>query len=385
MLTVPLSLYIHIPWCVKKCPYCDFNSHALNTTLPEQQYLNALLEDLQQDLHLVQGRTVTSIFFGGGTPSLISPTGINGLLNNISKLVKFAPILEVTLEANPGTIEHHNLLDYKLAGINRISLGAQSFSDAKLKLLGRIHSSQETIRLIEQLHDLNLTSFNLDLMHGLPNQSVAEAIQDLTTAINLKPPHISWYQLTLEPNTVFYKYPPKLPDDDITWEIQTQGERLLHAAGYQHYEVSAFTQAGHACQHNLNYWSFGDYIGIGAGAHGKITNLQTGAIQRFWKTRLPKDYLDINKPFLAGCRILNVAEIPSEFMLNQLRLLDGFNLNLYSARTGLPISGIQDILMSATQQGLIVIQENILTLTPLGKRFLNDLMQMFLMEEVTND
>lgn len=380
---IPLSLYIHIPWCIKKCPYCDFNSHALNNTLPEQQYLDALVEDLQQDLHLVQGREISSIFFGGGTPSLISPKGIAGLLQKISSLLPFAPDIEITLEANPGTIEHHNLHDFNLAGINRISIGAQSFDNQMLKTLGRIHQAKDTIAVIEQLHKSNFKSFNIDLMHGLPQQTVAQGIQDLQTAIALAPPHISWYQLTLEPNTVFYKYPPTLPTDEITWEIQTQGEQLLNNAGFEHYEVSAFTKPRHACKHNINYWKFGDYLGIGAGAHGKITNLKNLAITRSWKSRNPKDYLDPDKPFLAGNKTIEPADIPSEYMLNRLRLFGAFDMQEYTKYTGLPISSIAAILNAAQDKGLMELRDNTCSLTPLGKRFLNDTLQMFLMEETT--
>lgn len=384
-MSIPLSLYIHIPWCIKKCPYCDFNSHALNKNLPEQEYLDNLISDLQQDLYLINNRPITSIFFGGGTPSLISPAGIENLLTKISKLVTFSPNIEITLEANPGTVEHHNLSDYKQAGINRISVGAQSFDDNKLQILGRIHQAKDTMKVIEQLHTINFNSFNIDLMHGLPNQTVEQAITDINTAIKLAPPHISWYQLTLEPNTIFHKYPPKLPNDDITWEIQTQGEQLLNTAGFEHYEISAFTQPNNKCQHNLNYWRFGDYLGIGAGAHGKITNLTNHTIQRTWKTRNPKDYLDNNKSYLAGSRILTQQEIPSEFMLNQLRLFEEFNLDYYELYTGLPKAGIIDILNAAQDKNLIEFESNTVKLTSLGGRFLNDLMQMFLTDEDSHD
>jgi putative oxygen-independent coproporphyrinogen III oxidase len=384
-MSIPLSLYIHFPWCVKKCPYCDFNSHALNGLLPEKEYLNALLEDLKHDLDLAHNRTIETIFLGGGTPSLITPAGIGYLLEQTAKLLNFSHNIEITMEANPGTVEHHNLKDYQTAGINRISLGAQSFNDNKLKALGRIHQAKDTIVLVEQLHKLNLKSFNLDLMHGLPEQTLEEAMQDLETALQLQPPHLSWYQLTLEPNTVFYKYPPQLPEDDLTWEIQLQGESLLAAAGFKHYEVSAFTQPGHACKHNLNYWSFGDYLGIGAGAHAKITDLDTMQIQRSWKTRNPKDYLNPDKKFLAGNKTLSKSEIPSEFMLNQLRIFEEFDLKDYENRTGLPISGITDILYAAQAKDMLKLRNTKVALTALGKRFLNDLMQMFLMEEITND
>jgi len=382
---IPLSLYIHIPWCVRKCPYCDFNSHALRNPLPEQAYLDALIDDLRQDLALVQNRTISTIFLGGGTPSLISPAGIGSLLNRLSKLVNFSSTIEITMEVNPGTAEHHNIHDYQLAGVNRISLGVQSFDDHKLAALGRIHKSAETFKVIEQLNNSKFQSFNLDLMHGLPQQTVEQALTDLSTAIDLKPPHISWYQLTLEPNTIFHKYPPILPSDDITWEIQSQGELLLAAAGYQHYEISAFSQSKHHCQHNLNYWAFGDYLGIGAGAHAKITDLNSMKIQRLWKTRSPKDYLDPDKKFIAGTHNLTDAEIPCEYMLNRLRTFEIPDLNEFVQRTGLPLNSISGILKDAQAQGFIDLQINSLSLTPLGKRFSNDVMQLFLTDEVIHD
>lgn len=377
-MNIPLSLYIHIPWCIKKCPYCDFNSHALNNTLPEAQYLQALIEDLQADLELVQGRTIETIFFGGGTPSLISPSGIANLLNNLQKHVKFAPNIEITLETNPGTIEHHSFADYKLAGINRISLGAQSFDDHKLSLLGRIHKSDETLHAVDKLHQINFRSFNIDLMHGLPQQTVDEALRDLETAISCAAPHISWYQLTIEPNTVFYKYPPKLPQDDITWEIQCRGEELLRQHGFTHYEVSAFAKPGQECLHNLNYWEFGDYIGIGAGAHGKITKANTLEITRTWKTRNPKDYLDPAQNFLAGSSIIDKAQVHGEYMLNRLRLFKPVLLQEITARTGQDFVQIKEQLTQAQAKELITIQNELLTLTPLGKRFLNDVLHIFL-------
>lgn len=381
LLVPPLSLYIHIPWCVKKCPYCDFNSHALRTGLPENTYLDALIADLQKDLHLVQDRSLQSIFFGGGTPSLISPQGIERLLTNIQKLVPFNPNIEITLEANPGTIEHFNFADYKIAGINRISLGAQSFNNAKLQALGRIHNGDEILHALEKLHAINFKSFNIDLMHGLPQQTLDEAMQDLTTAIACAPPHLSWYQLTLEPNTVFYKYPPILPDDDLAWEIQTQGEQLLAAAGYKHYEVSAFAQPGQQCKHNINYWEFGDYLGIGAGAHGKITHAADNTITRMWKTRNPKDYLDPKQKFLAGTSILSADQLPSEYMINRLRLFTQLNLQSFTQRTGLASESLTKILQEASAKELITLHSNTVQITAFGKRFLNDLMQMFLSEE----
>lgn len=381
MSIIPLSLYIHIPWCVKKCPYCDFNSHALKNSLPEKQYLDALIEDLIIDLPYAQERPIKSIFFGGGTPSLISPQGIESLLNRISKHVEFAQNIEITLETNPGTVEHFELADYKSAGINRISLGAQSFDDQKLKLLGRIHCASETLAAVDKLHRINFNSFNIDLMHGLPQQSLEQALLDLSTAIDCKPPHLSWYQLTIEPNTFFHKYPPPLPNDDLTWQIQTQGEQLLANAGFKHYEVSAFAQPGNFCQHNLNYWEFGDYIGIGAGAHGKITDLKTFDIQRTWKTRTPTDYLNPDKKFLAGISAVAKDQLPSEYMLNRLRLFMPLDVRQFQQYTGLPCTRIVNILNTACEQGLMQQNNDCYTLTQLGKSFLNNVVQMFLTDE----
>lgn len=378
---IPLSLYIHIPWCVKKCPYCDFNSHALKTALPEETYLNTLIEDLKLDLPFVQQRNLKSIFFGGGTPSLISPLGIETLLCKISNLIVFDENIEITLETNPGTVEHFDLADYKQAGINRISLGAQSFDDQKLKSLGRIHCAAETFTAIEKLHLVNFNSFNIDLMHGLPGQTLEQAMRDLNTAIDCQAPHISWYQLTIEPNTVFHKYPPQLPHDELTWQIQTQGESILATAGFKHYEVSAFAKTDHSCKHNTNYWDFGDYLGIGAGAHGKYTDLSNNQIIRTRKTRNPSDYLNPDKKFMSNIITVPSDQLPSEYMLNRLRLFNGFTLNDYEQRTGLPSAGIVRILAEAQQTGFIELTDNYYSVTDLGKRFLNDVMQMFLSEE----
>lgn len=374
MQSIPLSLYIHIPWCVKKCPYCDFNSHALNAVLPEQAYLDALVDDLHQDLMHVQGRSINTIFFGGGTPSLISPQGIGSLLQRIAALVNFASDIEITMEMNPGTAEYHNVADYRAAGVTRISLGAQSFNDDKLKALGRIHCTSNTKLAIEKIIAAGFNSYNIDLMHGLPQQTVTQAMDDLQTALSFNPPHISWYQLTLEPNTLFHKYPPKLPNDEITWEIQQQGEDMLAAAGMQHYEVSAFSKVGHECRHNINYWKFGDYLGIGAGAHSKITNLENMQLQRSWKTRNPKDYLDPNKAFIAGTETVSTIDTPGEYMLNRLRLFDTVDLQEYTQRTGLPISTITAILEKVQQRDLILRTDNSLIVTAMGRKFLNEIL-----------
>lgn len=379
-MSVPLSLYIHIPWCVKKCPYCDFNSHALKDALPQAQYVDALCDDMALELPYVQERPIQSIFFGGGTPSLFAPSAIEQILTKIATMVKFADDIEITLEVNPGTIEHHNLADYKQAGINRISLGAQSFDDAKLQLLGRIHKAEETLRVIDELHQVNFNSFNLDLMYGLPQQSVTQALSDLEIAIASCAPHISWYHLTIEPNTLFYKYPPVLPDDELTFAMQTEGHGLLTNAGLIHYEVSAYAKSSLQCRHNLNYWEFGDYIGIGAGAHGKITELSTGNVSRRWKTRNPKDYLDPNQPFLAGTTAIPSHAISGEYMLNRLRLFTKLKYDDYQTRTGLPISSIAAKITHLANKELLLHDADNLYLTALGKRFLNDVLQEFLVE-----
>ena len=288
----PLSLYIHVPWCVRKCPYCDFNSHESKGELPEQQYIETLLEDLKADSSYIQGRKIHSIFIGGGTPSLFSAEAYQRLFEEIQTLVPFADNIEITLEANPGTVEQGRFAEYRRIGINRLSIGIQSFDAEKLEALGRIHSNDEAIHAAEQAREAGFDNFNLDLMFGLPEQSTREALNDLKTAITLKPAHISWYQLTLEPNTVFHRYPPALPEDDLIFTMQETGQALLASHGYQHYETSAYTKEGHACQHNLNYWRFGDYLGIGAGAHGKITLPEQNQIIRTRKSRQPDHYLN---------------------------------------------------------------------------------------------
>lgn len=377
-MSIPLSLYIHIPWCVKKCPYCDFNSHALKDGLPQAEYVQALLADLRQDLPYIQGRPIKTIFFGGGTPSLLAPTYFAELLDSIAKIATLASDIEITMEANPGTIEHYNFADYKNAGINRISLGAQSFNNEKLKILGRIHKAEETLDAIEKIQQINFRSFNIDIMYGLPMQTIAECIQDLQTALNCKPPHLSWYQLTIEPNTVFHKYPPPLPVDDAAWEMHTQGIDLLKAHGFINYEVSAFAKPNMQCRHNINYWEFGDYLGIGAGAHGKITDLATRQVRRMWKTRNPKDYLDVSQNFLAGTNIISAQELPFEYMLNQLRLFSDVSLDKYQERTNLSVSSLLKPLNFAKSKGLLNYDANHIYLTELGRRFLNDVIHIFL-------
>ncbi|WP_047306497.1 radical SAM family heme chaperone HemW [Pseudomonas fluorescens] len=373
----PLALYIHIPWCVRKCPYCDFNSHAASPTLPEEEYVDALLADLDLELHAVHGRELSSIFFGGGTPSLFSAQALGRLLKGVEQRIPFAGDIEVTLEANPGTFEQEKFTAYRALGINRLSIGIQSFQEQKLKALGRIHNGDEAIRAAGMARQAGFDNFNLDLMHGLPDQSLDDALDDLRQAIAMKPTHLSWYQLTLEPNTVFWNQPPVLPEDDTLWDIQEAGQALLAEHGYAQYEVSAYAQPGRAARHNLNYWSFGDFIGIGAGAHGKLSH-PDGRIQRTWKTRLPKDYLNPAKPFKAGEKDLGNEELPFEFLMNALRLTDGVDAVLFAQRTGLDLSSLAEGRRQAEQSGLLQVEPSRLAATARGQLFLNDLLQYFL-------
>lgn len=376
-LLPPLALYIHIPWCVRKCPYCDFNSHAAGPTLPEEEYVDALLADLDADLQHVHGRPLTSIFFGGGTPSLFSERALGRLLEGVERRVAFAGDIEITLEANPGTFEQAKFKGYRALGINRLSIGVQSFQQAKLKALGRIHDGDEAIRAADMARAAGFDNFNLDLMHGLPEQSIEDALFDLRTAIAQAPTHLSWYQLTMEPNTVFWSQPPELPEDDLLWDIQEAGQALLAAEGYAQYEVSAYAKAGKQARHNLNYWTFGDFLGIGAGAHAKLST-PAGCIQRTWKTRLPKDYLDPAKAFQAGERLLAADELPFEFLMNVLRLSEGAPAELFSQRTGLPLQQLERSRREAERQGLLQADQARLVATAKGQLFLNDLLQQFL-------
>ncbi|WP_122612364.1 radical SAM family heme chaperone HemW [Pseudomonas viridiflava] len=373
----PLALYIHIPWCVRKCPYCDFNSHTASPVLPEQEYVDALLADLDQDLHAVYGRELTSIFFGGGTPSLFSAEALGRLLQGVEQRIRFADDIEITLEANPGTFEQEKFVAYRKLGINRLSIGIQSFQQEKLEALGRIHNGDEAVRAAGMARQAGFDNFNLDLMHGLPDQSLDDALSDLRQAIALKPTHISWYQLTLEPNTVFWNQPPVLPEDDTLWDIQEAGQALLAEHGYAQYEVSAYAQAGRPARHNLNYWSFGDFIGIGAGAHGKLSH-PDGRIVRTWKTRLPKDYLNPAKSFQAGEKSLSNDEMPFEFLMNALRLTAGVESRLYPERTGLSLDTLAEGRREAEQSGLLQVEPSRLAATERGQLFLNDLLQQFL-------
>ncbi|WEK09632.1 MAG: radical SAM family heme chaperone HemW [Candidatus Pseudomonas colombiensis] len=373
----PLALYIHIPWCVRKCPYCDFNSHTASPELPEEAYIDALLADLDQDLHAVYGRELSSIFFGGGTPSLFSAAALGRLLEGVEQRIAFASDIEITLEANPGTFEQEKFTAYRALGINRLSIGIQSFQEQKLKALGRIHNGAEAIRAADMARQAGFDNFNLDLMHGLPDQSLEDALGDLRQAIAMRPTHLSWYQLTLEPNTVFWNQPPVLPEDDTLWDIQEAGQALLAEHGYAQYEVSAYAQPGRAARHNLNYWSFGDFIGIGAGAHGKLSH-PDGRIVRTWKTRLPKDYLNPAKTFKAGEKALANEELPFEFLMNALRLTDGVDAALFAERTGLSLDSLGEARRDAEQSGLLQVEPSRLAATARGQLFLNDLLQHFL-------
>ncbi|WNC09622.1 radical SAM family heme chaperone HemW [Pseudomonas coleopterorum] len=373
----PLALYIHIPWCVRKCPYCDFNSHAASPVLPEEEYVDALLADLDQDLAAVYGRPLSSIFFGGGTPSLFSAAALGRLLAGVEQRIPFTADIEITLEANPGTFEQDKFVAYRKLGINRLSIGIQSFQPNKLEALGRIHTGDEALRAAEMARRAGFDNFNLDLMHGLPDQSLEEALDDLRQAIALAPTHLSWYQLTLEPNTVFWNQPPELPEDDILWDIQEAGQALLAEHGFSQYEVSAYARPGKAARHNLNYWSFGDFIGIGAGAHGKLSH-PDGRIVRTWKTRLPKDYLNPGKQFKAGEKTLTADELPFEFLMNALRLTQGVDAELFAQRTGLPLQTLAAARAEAEQKGLLQVEPTRLVATARGQLFLNDLLQYFL-------
>ncbi len=373
----PLAAYVHIPWCVRKCPYCDFNSHAAGASLPENAYVDALLEDLDADREQIQSRKLTSIFFGGGTPSLFSASALERILEGMGQRVGFADDIEITLEANPGTFEQAKFRDYRSLGINRLSIGVQSFQPAKLKALGRIHDGDEAIRAADMARAAGFDNFNLDLMHGLPEQSLEDALSDLRIAIAQQPTHLSWYQLTVEPNTEFWSKPPQLPEDETLWDIQEAGQALLAAHGYGQYETSAYAQPGRQARHNLNYWTFGDFLGLGAGAHGKWT-APNGEIRRHWKTRLPKDYLDPAKRFRAGHKQLALDELPFEFLMNVLRLTDGVPSLLFTQRTGLSLDLLADGRRDAEARGLLEPDPQRLVATHKGQLFLNDLLQLFL-------
>lgn len=375
---IPLSLYIHLPWCVRKCPYCDFNSHELQT-IPEELYVQALLRDLQQHLPALSGRELISIFFGGGTPSLFSPKAIEKILDGVRANLPYQPNIEVTLEANPGTVDESRFIGFKQAGINRLSIGIQSLQDAKLKALGRIHLRDQALRAIESAVNAGFDNFNLDLMHGLPGQSLADALEDVKDALNFNPPHLSWYQLTIEPNTFFHHKPPVLPEEEVLWDIQEHGKLILSEAGLQQYEVSAYAATNRECVHNKNYWEFGDYLGIGAGAHSKITQVEQSIITRHWQVKNPKDYLSQTKNLPANQTILATKDIIFEFMLNALRLTRGVPVKLFTERTGLSLASIEHTLKQARENKLLACDSAVLCATEFGQRYLNDLIGMFLL------
>ncbi|EOL8986423.1 radical SAM family heme chaperone HemW [Cronobacter dublinensis] len=373
----PLSLYIHIPWCVQKCPYCDFNSHALKGEVPHDDYVQHLLSDLDNDAAWAQGREVKTIFIGGGTPSLLSGPAMQTLLDGVRARLTLAANAEITMEANPGTVEADRFVEYQRAGVNRISIGVQSFSEPKLTRLGRIHGPEEAKRAARLASGLGLRSFNLDLMHGLPDQSLEEALDDLRQAIALNPPHLSWYQLTIEPNTLFGSRPPVLPDDDALWDIFEQGHQLLSAAGYQQYETSAYAKPGYQCQHNLNYWRFGDYLGIGCGAHGKVT-LADGRILRTAKTRHPRGYMTGN--YLDKQHDVEAQDKPFEFFMNRFRLLEPAPRDAFRRYTGFDESAIRPQIDEAIARNYLVETPESWQITEHGKLFLNSLLELFLVE-----
>ncbi|MEE9319259.1 MAG: radical SAM family heme chaperone HemW [Granulosicoccus sp.] len=376
----PLSLYVHLPWCIRKCPYCDFNSHEQPTELPEIAYVDALLDDLAQEMPDVWGRSLSSVFLGGGTPSLFSPKALDRLLSGIRALTGLAPATEITMEANPGTFEQARFADFRAIGINRLSIGIQSFNDAALEALGRVHSAREALSAIEIAQSAGFERINLDLMFGLPGQSVTDSIADVDQAIALTPGHVSCYELTLEPNTLFARYPPAVPDDEQRWKMQCAIVEQLAVAGYERYEISAYAQSGKRCQHNLNYWLFGDYIGIGAGAHGKISAADTGTIVRRWKQKHPARYLDTaaTDERIGAETELPVEDTGLEFMMNALRLTEGFPIPLFQHHTGVVLDQWQPAIDTAIESGLLVQQGLNLRPTPQGSNFLNDLLAHFL-------
>jgi oxygen-independent coproporphyrinogen-3 oxidase len=376
---IPLSLYIHIPWCIRKCPYCDFNSHKSPERLPEEAYIDALITDFEQDLSLYpQKKPLHSIFIGGGTPSLLSAQAYLRLFQHIQALIPFEEDIEITLEANPGTIEHGQFSEYLAAGINRLSLGIQSFHPSHLQRLGRIHDAKQAHNAIEQVLQAGYTRFNLDLMYGLPEQTVSQALEDLQQALVYQPSHLSWYQLTIEPNTIFHKTKPTLPHEDGIAEMEEAGLNLLAAHDMARYEISAFCRNDQMAQHNLNYWLFGDYYGIGAGAHGKLTLSAPEKIFRTQKYRQPKDYLDPHKSFLAQQTEISHSALMFEFMLNTTRLEQNIPYALFPQRTGLSIDYLQPKLRIAGDLGFITLFPEAWQITSLGRRFTNDLQAIFL-------
>jgi len=389
LILPPLALYIHIPWCVRKCPYCDFNSHKAEPELPEAEYVDALIADLNEEVSSAAGRPLQSIFIGGGTPSLFSAAAIGRVLDAAQTLIGFAESIEITMEANPGTFEQEKFHGFRSVGVNRLSIGIQSFADEQLKKLGRIHGREEALNAVKMARIAGFDNINLDLMHGLPGQTPETAQADLQQAIDLDPEHISWYQLTIEPNTEFYSRPPTLPIEDALADIQELGEAQLAAAGYRQYEVSAYARQGAAAalgeetadrrsRHNLNYWRFGDYIGIGAGAHGKTTQTENQQLIRRRKTRLPAHYLEPQRGFCASEDKVSADDLPLEFMMNALRLCDGVPSELFTQRAGLPLSALEPQLSELRQRGLIEQKTEQLQTTDVGQRYLNEVLAQFM-------
>ena len=384
MILPSIALYIHVPWCIKKCPYCDFNSHQSDAGpgMNEAAYIDALIDDFKADAPMLQGRAISAVFIGGGTPSLFSDRGYARLFNALRANATFLDHAEITMEANPGTAERRYLEGYREAGINRLSLGVQSFDETALGVLGRIHGRQEALSAFAHARSAGFDNINIDLMHGLPGQTVASAIEDLTVAEALGPEHLSWYQLTLEPNTAFYSRPPDLPEEDTLVDIQEAGHQWLESAGYARYEISAYAREGRQSRHNLNYWTFGDYLGIGAGAHGKITHQGVDgelAVSRYWKTRQPEAYLRRRvdpRGFLAGQRTIETEELPLEFLMNALRLVEGVPSSLWYERTGLSSEQLHAHLLPARQRGLLSSEDSRIQVNDKGLLFLNDVLAL---------
>ena len=382
MMHIPLALYIHIPWCVQTCPYCDFNSHTLKGGIPEDEYIAHLLADLDQDLALVTHkgnvRPITSIFIGGGTPSLLSAPAMHKLITGVKQRLPLIDGCEITMEANPGTAEAAKFLGFTQAGVNRISIGVQSFQEKHLTALGRIHDAKQSHNAITFAKDLPLRSFNADLMHGLPQQSLENALDDLRQAIAHAPPHLSWYQLTIEPNTRFHSKPPVLPDDDLLWEIQTRGQALLKETGYEQYEISAYGKNGHRCQQNLNYWRFGDYLGIGCGAHGKITNIGDFSITRTEKVKHPKGYMDLTKAYLYKHISVDDEDFAFEFFMNRFRLVEACPKEAFARHTGRELHHKERLILTKLiNKGLLEDSPNLWQVSALGRRYLNTLLEEF--------
>jgi len=380
--TPPLTLYVHIPWCIRKCPYCDFNSHEVHEDIPEDRYIKALIDDLEQELPTVWGRTIESLFIGGGTPSLFSAQGIERLLGELRARLPMKPDAEITLEANPGTVDQARFHGFREAGINRLSMGVQSFQDDLLTAIGRIHNGTEAHAAIESAQRAGFENINLDLMFGLPAQTIAQALRDLRTALDLQPAHLSCYELTIEPNTRFFLQPPPRPDDEVLWEMQTAGRSLLSDAGYQRYEVSAYAQPGRQCRHNLNYWQFGDYLGIGAGAHTKISNAATQTITRSSKVKHPRAYLDAahTDARISTRNELSADDVVLEFAMNSLRLDSGFTKAAFTAATSLPFDMIETQLCAAIAHDLLTADNGVIKTTEKGQRYLNELLQLWMPE-----